>query len=139
MAEMREKMEAEFDNVERALAELPPTAEGLSTLELAGVGALLHSFYNGIENVLVRVLRARSVELPRGPSWHRDLVEVAVSQGRVAEATAEGLRRYVAFRHFFSHAYAIDVRAGLVEPLMQGAQSVYGRFRRDIEKGLSTP
>jgi uncharacterized protein YutE (UPF0331/DUF86 family) len=139
MAEMREKIEAELENIERALGELPSTTEGLSTLELAGVGALLHSFYNGIENVLVQLLRGRNIEPPHGPSWHRDLVDMTVSQGLVTQTTADDLRQYVAFRHFFNHAYAIDIRSELVEPLMHGVRRVYALFRHDIGRDLPPP
>lgn len=139
MADLREKVEAERENIERALAALPPTTDALSQLELAGVAAFLHSVYTGIENMLVQMLAARSVELPSGPSWHRDLLDMAVSQGLVAQATAEELRQYVAFRHFFSHAYAVDIRAELLEPLMQQVPRVYALLRRDIEKNLPPP
>jgi len=54
MASAREKIEAEFENIECLLADLPKTDSlaRLSTLELAGAGALIHNFYNGVENVL---------------------------------------------------------------------------------------
>ena len=57
MTSLRERVEAEFENIERVLAELPekrPYSE-LSILELAGVSTLLHNFYNGIENILKHI------------------------------------------------------------------------------------
>jgi hypothetical protein len=53
MANAREKIEAELENIERVLADLPSpdSLKQLSSLELAGVAALIHNFYNGIENV----------------------------------------------------------------------------------------
>ena len=46
MAERREQVEAELENIERALAEMPDykSLPNLSTLELAGVAALIHNF-----------------------------------------------------------------------------------------------
>jgi len=51
---MNERIEAEFENIEQVLGRLPASDSCgvLSSLELAGVGALLQSFYNGIENIL---------------------------------------------------------------------------------------
>lgn len=54
MANLSEKVEAELEQVEQALRELPP-ARGmlkLSVLELAGTASLLSSFYHGVENIL---------------------------------------------------------------------------------------
>ena len=54
MSTLQERVEAEFENIEQVLAELPSdhSCSELSKLELVGVAALLHIFYNGIENIL---------------------------------------------------------------------------------------
>ena len=105
-------------------------------LELAGVAALLHNFYNGIENVLKCVVQDLALDLPEGESWHRDLVNLAASEGLIAESTTEELRQYLAFRHFFVHAYALDLLPERLEPLSNRASLVFKTFRRDIEKTI---
>ncbi len=52
MAKFRERVEAEFENIEKALAEPPPNNNlfQLSILEIAGVAALIHRIYNGVES-----------------------------------------------------------------------------------------
>ncbi len=79
MAKLHEQVEAEFENIERTLADIPnyESMTNLSRLELAGLAALLHNFYNGIENILKTVVNAKGVNLPDGPSWHRDLINTA--------------------------------------------------------------
>ena len=138
MSELRERVQIEFANLERILGEFPkievlPT---LSTLEIAGVAALLHNFYNGVEKVLKQIVQARGLEIPPSDSWHRDLVNLASSEQIVCEATAAGLRQYLAFRHFFTHGYAVDLELERMQPLIEGVKDIYGRFRHDIEKSV---
>ena len=138
MAEVHERIEAEFENIERAVAELPgsDSLPNLSSLELAGVAALVHNFYNGIENILKQIVVSCSKELPHNSSWHRDLVNIAISNGIISESTAKELRRYLAFRHFFSHGYSFDLDKERITPLVKGIQGTLNCFRDDIDKTL---
>jgi hypothetical protein len=76
MADVRERIEAEDENIRRVLSQLPSSSEltGLTELELAGTTALLHNTYNGIENILKQVVLSLGEKVPEGASWHRDLL-----------------------------------------------------------------
>lgn len=138
MAEYRECIEAEYEAIEKAIATMPDAFRlgDLSELELAGAAALLHNMYNGIENVMKQLLVAHHHELPSGESWHRDLLLKVVSVGVVQEPTAEELKRYLAFRHFFSHAYALNLDPDRLEPLVSEARSVFDALKEDVKKTL---
>ena len=123
MANFRERAEAEFENIEKVLAQFLPsdTLSQLSILELAGVAALIHSLYNGLENVLKQAVLSKGIKLPQGQTWHRDLVESTFSQGIISQVTEEAIKQYLAFRHFFSHAYAFELYVDRIVPLVEGA------------------
>lgn len=138
MAERREQVEAELENIDRVLAELPDykSLPKLSTLELAGVAALIHSFYNGIENVLKQIIISYSKEVPDSPSWHQDLVNMASSNNIISQSTDRELRRYLAFRHFFSHGYSFDLDKKRAIPLVKDIRMITDCFRSNINKAL---
>jgi len=138
MAEVHEQVEAELENIECVVAELPgaDSLPNLSSLELAGVAALLHNFYNGIENILKQLVIASGRELPQSPSWHQELVNIAEANNIISKSTAEGLRRYLAFRHFFSHGYSFDLDKERIIPLVKGIKGMLASFKNDINKTL---
>ena len=138
MAKVREQVEAELENIEHVVRELSGNASvtNLSPLELAGVGALIHNFYNGIENILKQIVISYDKELPHNSSWHRDLVDIATSNNIISESTAKELRRYLAFRHFFSHGYSFDLDKERIVPLVKDIQGILVFFKNDINKAL---
>jgi hypothetical protein len=102
MADFAGRIEAEFEAIENALNALPQgDVLKLSPLELAGVAALIHNFYNGVENILSRTL-------------------------------IEDLKQYLAFRHYFSHGYALDLSPERIQPLIDHIVNVYGQFKSEI-------
>lgn len=138
MTPLRERVEAEFEQVERVLAAFPhdqPYSD-LSTLELAGVSTLLHNFYNGVENVLKQATQSRGLPVPSGPSWHRDLINLALSNDMISAPTADALKPFLAFRHFFVHAYASELEAERLEPLSKQVDEVFAMFKSDIMKQI---
>jgi hypothetical protein len=134
MAALDERIAAELENVEEALAALPAeaTLPTLSRLELGGTAALLHSFYNGIENIVKQLVLARGLAIPTGATWHRDLLELAVEGKLIAAHARDSLAPYLAFRHFFVHGYSVELRADLLVALVRDARQTLALLRRDL-------
>lgn len=132
MSRIEEKIAAELENIEQALSHIPDGLSELSALELAGLGAVLQSIYNGVENILKQVLKDRSFELPVGSFWHRDLLLLARQAGVLRERSIELLKEYMAFRHFFAHAYALDLQLDRILPLVVGVNDMIAALKRDL-------
>ncbi len=127
MTNLRDKIDAEIENIRNSIEHLPSvdSLPDLSELELAGVAALLHSFYNGVENVVKQVLTGRGLALPTGESWHKDLLALAHDQKILSATLFENLKLYLAFRHYFSHGYMLDLEPERMESLVRGLPSVF--------------
>ncbi len=138
MNNLRDRILAELENIDKIFETLPSHADlpFLSQLELAGVAALLHNFYNGIENILKQILIAKNKILPEGVSWHKQLIELSIQEEIITEIAGKALSQYLAFRHFFSHAYALDLYSEKMEPLVENAAELFSLFKNDISKFL---
>jgi|TARA_B100000315_G_scaffold174310_1_gene162723 uncharacterized protein YutE (UPF0331/DUF86 family) len=135
MADYRERIEAEYEAIERTLITLPkkPLAQ-LSKLELAGVATLLNNFYNGIENILKQVLQKKSIKLPDGPSWHQNLILSALQESILSESLANDIKKYLSFRHFTAHGYAFNLNPKRLEKLTDNILEVFNDFKIEINK-----
>jgi hypothetical protein len=95
---------------------------------------LLHNFYNGIENIIKQVFQEKSLSIPQGKSWHRDLLLAAAEKNVISDLLLNNLKQYLAFRHCFSHAYALELFPEGMEPLVKDAVVVFNRFKQQIDK-----
>ncbi len=135
MTDYRVRIEAEYEAIEKTLASFPnKSVSQLSKLELAGVVALVHNFYNGIENILKQIINAKGLKMPDGPSWHKDLLIKAVDTRILSKKAIDKLKDYLAFRHFFSHAYTLDLNPQEIEPLVKNISKLYLDFKKEISK-----
>ena len=138
MGNLSLKIQAELENIDEIFNEMPSHSDlpKLSILELAGVAALLHNFYNGIENILKQIFVSQKLSVPDGQSWHKDLLEKAAKEEIISDDCKNHLGQYLAFRHFFSHAYALDLYPEKMEPLVENSKELYSIFKNDINKFL---
>ncbi len=81
MDELQKQILAEKENVEIALENLKLTKSKneKTVIELAAIGTFLHNIYNGIENILKRVVVSKNVEIPSSVIWHKDLLNLSFS------------------------------------------------------------
>jgi uncharacterized protein YutE (UPF0331/DUF86 family) len=138
MAKLTDRVEAELENIQEVLNRLPSATKlsSIKDLELAGVATLLHNFYNGNENIIKQIISSKGVSIPQGPSWHRDLLDLALKHKVINKTAWRSLKQFLGFRHFFNHAYAFRLEVNRMRPLVKTAPRLFDSIKRGIQKSL---
>ena len=113
-----------------------PQAKDYSTEP--AMGAYLMNFYNGIENILKRVSKEYYQTMPKGESWHKELLVLSANppQGKLAlfnEQVLERLHSYRNFRHRFVSGYGFQLKGEKMLELIDNIQALW----KDIKKAIS--
>jgi len=60
----------------------------------------------------------------------------AVSKQILSNRLLDDLKRYLAFRHFFGHAYSLNLIPERMQPLVRDAASVFTNFKAEIKNAM---
>jgi len=134
--QFKEYCEAEFENIDTVVHELFSICRTrkvkYSTVELAAIATFMHNFYNGIENILKRVLSFKQIEIKETPTWHRDLLRSSSDIGIIKNDLYNHLLNYLSFRHFFIHSYSFTLRWAELKPLVDTLDKTLKEFKSAI-------
>ncbi len=114
--------------------------EAASAAGMAQVAVALHHAFGAVEAALSRVARFLEGSLPEDPDWHRALLDAMaleipeVRPAVLPQASLAGLRRLLAFRHFFRHSYAVTFDARQLEALRQDALALRAPLAEDFTR-----
>jgi len=136
MDKFPEQIEAEKQNVEKALSDLMMVCsrKDPDIVELAAMATFLHNIYNGIENILKQLLKSKGFKVPKTDTWHKDLIELSVSERIISEQLADQLYEYLTFRHFFVHSYGFMLEQANLKLLTDNIPDVWNQFLSSIKK-----
>jgi hypothetical protein len=139
---IRQKIEFEINLIDEALNGSKPLLDLCRLrepdyVERAAVALLLHSFYNGIENILLIISKNIEIVLPSGIKWHKELLDKSFEEtnGRknvFRKENREILNEYLSFRHFVRHNYGFQIKWKKMEALAKGVEKVWEMAREDI-------
>ena len=92
-------------------------------IELSAAALILHSFYNGIENILKLITKFYDNKLPNGNKWHMELLDNAFVSNENRKQIfkieiKELLEEYLKLRHFIRHSYGFQLEWSRIENLM---------------------
>ena len=92
--------------------------------ELTLLGNVLHSFYQGLENIFELIAKNIDDVLPTGSKSHKELLHQMASENEkrneiISEKQYVKLLEYATFRHFFRHTYAFQLKWEKMESLVE--------------------
>jgi hypothetical protein len=135
------KITLEVENIDRLFADSKPLFDLCKIrqpdfIEASAIALILHSFYNGVENILLLIAKYEN-KVPSGTNWHTQLFDQAflATEKRDALFTDDNkmsLKEYLTFRHFIRHAYAYSIDATRLQPLILNAEATWEITKRNI-------
>jgi predicted nucleotidyltransferase len=135
-------VEEELTALHRLLHEVQDGVSGLdsppSPFALNAIASYLHQFYTGCERILERLAVQVDGRLPGGAFLHANLLaQMAREQPGVRPAVLDEalwlrLQEYLAFRHFFRHAYGYTLEWAKLRPLVAGMAETLGNLQERL-------
>jgi len=110
-------------------------------VEATAIASVLHSFYNGLENIFLSIVKGLDQKVPHGPQWHRDLL-VQMSQRVenrdvvVSTELAQKLADYPGFRHFYRHSYSFLLEWEEMKKLAIPLREVWAQVKEELDRFL---
>jgi hypothetical protein len=106
-------------------------------VEKCGIALILHSFYNGIENILSLIIKNKDLVLPNGIKWHKELFVKAFEKTEnrsqiFMEEARVGLNDYLQFRHFVRHSYGFQLKWEKMKNMFFDMDMIWKNIKMDI-------
>lgn len=113
-----------------------------SLLELTSFASVLHSFYNGIENILFTIAKHIDKSVPSDSNWHKELLSRMTKKNKfrrpvLSVVMKDELKKYLTFRHFFRHSYSFHLEWEELEKLVKPIHHTWKKFKEEIYSFLS--
>jgi hypothetical protein len=112
-------------------------------VEVTAMASVLHSFYNGLENIFLSITKGLDQEVPAGAQWHRDLLvqmthETVNRSSVISAELAQKLADYLGFRHFYRHSYSFFLEWGELEKLVTPLPEVWDQAKKELSEFLDS-
>lgn len=144
MLEVRKDLE-ELDRLAGQIEDAsgPKSPSDLDGAARAYLAVGLHNYYTAAEVMLDRIVGEIDGVTSDGPSWHKTLLRrctLPATDTRPAildEDLLPELARLLSFRHFFRHAYAVDLDWNELQSHRERVVRVHPRLHANISAFLS--
>ena len=136
------KVKFEISEIDKLLDETEPLLKLVHNkkpdmVETAALGLFLHSFYNGIENIIKFIIKDGYGKLPSGIKWHKELLDLCfIKSNGQKELFNERLKvildDYLSFRHFIRNTYSFKIKWERMEHLILDIDKNWNDIKAEI-------
>lgn len=148
MKERYEQLKAdvldEMEAVEEVLKDLSFLKNNLNSdkidnVQKAALGTFLMNFYVGVENIVKRIGKEYYQVMPKGSSWHKELLDLSCTplRGKTPlfnQDVVDRLNPYRGFRHIFVSGYGFKLRLELMNSLISNVEFLWADIKKAIEE-----
>jgi len=134
----------EIEAIEEVLKDLELLKSNLNSdkidnVQKAAIGTFLMNFYVGVENIIKRISKEYYQTMPKGNSWHKELLDLAHTppQGKsfiFNQNIVDRLNPYRGFRHIFVSGYGFKLHLKLMSSLINNIEPLWTDIKRAIEE-----
>lgn len=107
-------------------------------IERSAMAMFLHSFYNGIENILLLIAKQHNFIPQESVKWHKSLLDWAFSQPCgvpvFSSQIKAQLEQFMLFRHFVRHSYGHVILWQKMKPLVENVIPVWKEIKESCSK-----
>ena len=142
--ELKIKITFEISQIDKLLNESQPLQDlcrikNPDFIELSATAMVLHSFYNGIENIIILIFKNYEEKLPSGNNWHMELLENASIQNGNRKVIFNNelksqLEEYRKFRHIVRHTYNYKLNWIMMEGIMNNLNTIWSKTKENLNK-----
>ena len=139
----KEKIEYEISRIEKLINDANPLLNSCKSkepdfIEITATAQILHSFYNGIESIVILILKNIQENIPSDNRWHKTLFEIIFGQnsGKInilRRDLKDRMEKYMYFRHFIRHSYSSELKWNEMEILVKDLEEVWKIIKTDLE------
>ena len=104
-----------------------------------GIALILQSFYNGIEKIILLIIKDKDSSLPNGIKWHKELFDSTFIETKnrtkiFREELKLPLNDYLKFRHFVRHTYGYQLKWEDMKSLLFDVDIIWENVKEDIKR-----
>jgi hypothetical protein len=144
-----EQINVEFELIDRlfktygTLLQRAVEDDSIDVIEATALASVVHSFYNGLENVFTIIGKRFDHTMPTGEQWHRSLLfqmgkPTPFRRSVLSDNTIVALGVYLAFRHFYRHSYSYFVDWNKLRELVISMDLLWSQVKSEIQTFIYT-